>query len=109
MLQVLFMPIHVGQILGWIDLFKALDLITYNASKAWRKGYEEYGVEEDKKVDLVVLNGLTDIDVLRILGPPLYVIRRGKLIVDNTGPERQLRIYYKGKWETLDIYFHKAI
>lgn len=107
MLQVLFMAIHIDQILGWADLFKALDLITYNAAKAWRKGYEEYGIEEGKKADLVILNGLTDIDALRILGPPLYVIRRGKLIADNTGPERQLRIYYKGKWETLDVYFHK--
>ncbi len=108
MLQALFMAIHVDQILGWEDLFKVLDLITYNAAKAWRKGYEEYGIEEGKRADLLILNGYTDIDVLRILGPPLYVIRRGKLIADNTGPERQLKILYKGKWEVLNPYYEEA-
>ncbi len=108
MLQALFMAIHVDQMMGWSDLFKALDLITYNAAKAWRKGYEDYGIEKGKKANLVVLNGLTDVDVLRILGPPLYVIRNGKLVADNTGPERQLKVFYKGKWEVVDIYFHRA-
>jgi cytosine deaminase len=109
MLQALFMALHVDQMMGWSDLFKALDLITYNAAKAWRKGYEEYGLEEGKRADLVLLNALTDVDALRNLEAPLYVIRRGKLVADNTGPERELKVFYKGKWETLDLYFHRAI
>ncbi len=108
MLQVLFMAIHVDQMLGWTDLFKALDLITYNAAKAWRKGYEDYGVEEGKKANLVILNGLTDVDVLRIMGPPLYVIRNGTLVADNTGPERELKVFFKGKWEVVNPYYEKA-
>ena len=109
MLHALYMAIHIDQMMVWSDLFKVLDLITVNAAKAWRKGAEEYGVEEGKRADLVVLNALTDVDAIRFLEPPLYVVRRGVLVADNTGPERELKVFYKGKWEKLDIYFHKAM
>lgn len=109
MLHALFMALHVDQMMGWSDLFKALDLITYNAAKAWRKGAEEYGLEEGKRADLVILNGVSDVDVLRNMEPPLYVIRRGVLVADNTGPERTYKVFYKGKWEEVDFNFYKAI
>ena len=109
MLHALFMAIHVDQMMGWGDLFKALDLITVNAAKAWRKGAEQYGLAKGKRADLLILNALTDVDALRNLEPPLYVIRHGKLIADNTAPERQYKIYYKGKWETIDLNFKKAL
>ncbi len=109
MLQALFMAIHVDQMMGWSDLFKALDLITVNAAKAWRKGYEEYGIKVGGRADILLLNALSDIDALRNLEPPLYVIRRGKLVAENVGPERELKVFYKGKWETVDLNFRRAL
>jgi len=77
MLYALYTDIHIDRVMGWSDLFKVLNLVTVNAAKAWRKGGEEYGAEEGRRADLVVLNALTDVDAIRFLEPLLYVVRRG--------------------------------
>ena len=100
MLQVLFMAVHVDQIMGYGELQQALDLITVNGAKIWHIE-KDYGVEPGKKANLLVLKGKTELDAIRLMGPPLYVIKDGKLLADNTGGES--KIYYKGKWEKLDF------
>ena len=102
MLQALFMAIHVDQLLGYDDLMKALDLITVNAAKTWHI-LHEYGIEVGKKANLLILNAKNDLDALRILGPPLYVIRNGKVIA-KTLKHGESEIFYKGKWETITMY-----
>jgi len=70
MLQCLFMAVHVDQMMGQQELADSINLITYNASKAWRNT-AEYGLEEGKKANFVLANAYTVIDALRTLGPPL--------------------------------------
>lgn len=36
---------------------------------------DKYSVVEEKEAGLLVLNAIDKIDALRILGPPVYVIR----------------------------------
>ena len=100
MLQVLFMAVHVDQMMGYSELQKSLDLITVNGAKIWHI-LDDYGIEEGKKANLLVLRGKTELDALRLMGPPLYVVKEGKLIADNTGGES--RILFRGKWEKLDF------
>ncbi len=101
MLQVLFMAVHIDQMMGYTQLLNSLDLITYNGAKLWRIT-DEYGVDEGKKANLLLLNAKTPLDALRLMGPPLYVVKDGIIIADNTGGK--LRIYYKGRWEELKPY-----
>ncbi len=101
MLQVLFMAVHVDQMMGYTELMNALDLITFNGAKLWRVE-QEYGVEVGKKANLLVLNAKTPLDAIRLMGPPKYVVKDGTLLADNTGGE--LKIFYKGKWEVLKPY-----
>lgn len=101
MLQALFMAVHVDHMMGVSELRSSIDLITYNGAKALRI-LDKYGVEEGKEANLLVLNARDEIDALRILGPPIYVIRKGRLVADNTS-RISPRILFKGKWETLEL------
>jgi len=102
MLQVLFMAVHVDHMMGVSELRSSLDLITTNAAKALRI-LDRYGVEEGKEANLVVLNARDELDALRILGPPLYVIKGGRVIADNSSRAAP-KIFYRGRWEEVRLY-----
>ncbi|MEB3860536.1 MAG: amidohydrolase family protein [Desulfurococcales archaeon] len=100
MLQALFMAVHVDQMMGYNELRRSLDLITVNAARIWHIEHD-YGVEEGKTANLVLLKGRTELDALRLMGPPLYVIKEGRIVADNTGGAS--RVHYRGRWEELDF------
>jgi len=101
MLQCLFMAVHVDQMMGQQELTDSINLITYNASKAWRNR-AEYGVEEGMKANLVLANAYSVVDALRILGPPLYVVKDGRLIAKNLS-RMGSEILHNNKWEKLEF------
>jgi len=100
MLQALFMAVHVGHMLGYSELIKSFDLITTNAAKVLHIEHE-YGVEVGKRANLNILNAYNEIDALRLLGPPLYVIKDGEIIAKNVGGESWIK--FRGKWEKVDF------
>ena len=101
MLQVLFMAVHADQMMGQRELADSIDLITYNASKAWRNT-ASYGLEEGRKADFVLANAYTTIDALRTLGPPLYVVKDGRVIAKNLSRTHS-EILHNNKWERLEF------
>ena len=101
MLQCLFMAVHADQMMGQQELADSINLITYNASKAWRNT-GGYGLEEGKKADFVLANAYTVIDALRTLGPPLYVVKDGRLIAKST-QRMYSEIFHGGKWERIEF------
>jgi len=101
MLQCLFMAVHVDQMMGQQELADSINLITYNASKAWRNT-AEYGLEEGKKANFVLANAYTTIDALRTLGPPLYVVKDGRVIAKNLSRTHS-EILHNNKWERLEF------
>ena len=101
MLQCLFMAVHVDQMMGQQELADSINLITHNASKAWRNT-GEYGLEEGKKANFVLANAYTVIDALRIMGPPLYVVKDGRLIAKSTS-RLYSEILHNNKWEKIEF------
>lgn len=101
MLQVLFMAVHVDQLMGQQELADSINLITYNASKAWRNT-TQYGLEEGKRANFVLVNGFSVLDALRTLGPPLYVVKDGRIIARNLS-RMHSEILHNKKWETLEF------
>ncbi|NON62299.1 cytosine deaminase [Acidianus sp. RZ1] len=94
MLQVLFMAVHLDQLTE--DLSWVMDLITYNAAKAWRTAY---GIEVGKPGDLLILEAKSTTDAIRTMGPPLYVIRKGKIIAKSV---REQYVNF-GNWEGISF------
>lgn len=101
MLQTLFMAVHADQMMGYKELCRSTDLITYNAAKAWGNT-KEYGIDTGKRANLLVTSVQSDLDLVRIMGPPLYVIKDGKLMVRNLS-RLNSEILNNGKWEKLEF------
>lgn len=93
MLHVLFMGIHLDQLLSPEELNNSLNLITYNGAKAWP--LMDYGIDLGKKANMLITNAEDVIDLLRFMEPPLYVIKEGKVISKDSGKF----IFYHSKWE----------
>jgi cytosine deaminase len=101
MLQCLFMAVHVDQIMGHEELNQSINLITYNPAKTWRNT-ASYGLEEGKAANFMVANGKEVLDALRILGPPLSVVKDGRVIAKNAN-RASSEVLHKGKWEKLEF------
>ncbi|MEM0440409.1 MAG: cytosine deaminase [Candidatus Caldarchaeum sp.] len=86
MVQVLFMAVHVGQLMSMTELRQSFSLITYNAAKALRIA-ETYGVKQGASADLVVLDAFDELQALAQQKKPLFVIKRGKIVARKI-PER---------------------
>jgi cytosine deaminase len=79
MMQVLFMAVHVAQMMGYDELIRSFDLITVNAAKALRIE-SIYGIDRGKKADLVVLDAFNEIEAIAYLKRPLFVIKNGRIV-----------------------------
>lgn len=88
MLQVLHMGMHVTQMMGYSDLRNSLRFITENSAKALE--LKEYGIEEGKPANFIVLNATDGYHVLRKQAEVLYSIRNGKVIVETKPKESKL-------------------
>ena len=93
MLHVLFMGIHLDQLLSPEELNNSLNLITYNGANSWP--LRDYGIDLGKRANMLITNAEDVIDLLRFMEPPLYVIKEGKVISKDSGKF----IFYHGKWE----------
>lgn len=101
MLQVLFMAVHVDQIMGHDELAQSINLITSNPAKAWRNT-ASYGIEEGRKANFMVANASNVLDAIRILGPPLYVVKDGVVIAKSLS-RLNSEVLHKGRWEKIDF------
>jgi len=100
MLQVLFMAVHVGHLMGYKELIDSFDLITVNSAKALRIE-QEYGLEKGKRADLVLLDARDELEALALQRPPIIVIKNGQIIVRRTSEKAEL--YINGKREVLEF------
>lgn len=96
MLQVLHMGLHVCQIMGYGQINESIDLITKNSARTLNI-LNEYGIEEGKPANLIILPAENSYDAIRRQVPALYSIRNGKIIT-NTIPSKT-QIYIEGEEE----------
>ncbi len=90
MLQVLHMGLHVAQLMGYDQLDKGLDLISYNSARTLN--LDNYGVSEGCDGNLVILPAESGYDALRRQTAPRYVIRKGKVIAETIPPQSHINL-----------------
>jgi cytosine deaminase len=95
---------HVGHLNGHGDLSKLLDMITINSAVTLCVD-DRYGIEEGKPGDLVILDGASDAQALRLTSERLYVIRRGNIVAETRPAER--RVILGGKSFPVDFKRHE--
>jgi len=86
MLQVLHMGLHVCQMMGYGQINESMDLITYNSARTLNI-LNEYGIEEGKPGNLIILPADSPYDAIRRQVPVTYSIRNGK-IISKTNPSQ---------------------
>ena len=79
MLQVLHMGLHVCQIMGYDQINQGLDLISYKSARTLNI-QDNYGIEEGKPGNLIILPAENGFDALRRQVPVRYSIRQGNVI-----------------------------
>ena len=78
MLEVAHMGIHALHMSGVEEMKELFSAITYRSAKVL--GLPNYGLKNGNYADMVVLQGQDPIEAIRLRGPRLAVIRRGKII-----------------------------
>ncbi|WP_085524625.1 cytosine deaminase [Tuberibacillus sp. Marseille-P3662] len=79
MLQVLHMGIHVCQLMGYEQIKDAVDLITINSAKTMHIE-DEYGIQEGKPANVIILNANDEYEAVRRQASVLYSIRNGAVM-----------------------------
>ncbi|MGF1763682.1 cytosine deaminase [Aliivibrio kagoshimensis] len=79
MLQVLHMGLHVTQVMGYDQINHSLDLISTHSARTLNI-QDQYGIEEGKPGNLLILPAENGFDAVRRQVPVRYSIRAGKLI-----------------------------
>lgn len=77
--DVVFMGLHVCQMMGYDDIMDSYKLVTHNAAKALHLG-ERYGVREGNPASFIVLNAENYYDALNRRAEVLYSYREGRCI-----------------------------
>ncbi|MEW9093756.1 MAG: cytosine deaminase [Clostridiaceae bacterium] len=99
MLQVLFLGLHVCQLMGYDQIKNSIDLITTNSAKTLNIE-DKYGIEEGKEANLIIFSQEDEFNIIRLQEPVLYSIRRGKIISANSKINRRV---YTSKEEVIDF------
>lgn len=81
MLQVAMITAHAAQMSLPHELEKVFDMISYDAAKILR--LENYGLEEGKDANIVILDADTINDAIRLQPTRLFVIKDGRLVAES--------------------------
>ncbi|UJL46348.1 cytosine deaminase [Virgibacillus sp. NKC19-16] len=91
MLQVLHMGIHATQLMGYDEIVNAIDLITKNSAKALQIE-EDYGIEEGKPANFIVLDAEDEYEAIRKQAVVRYSVRGGKVIGETRPSEARITL-----------------
>jgi cytosine deaminase len=79
MLDALSMLVHVGQMTGRGELFRAFEMVTTNPARAARV---EYGLKEGRPANFVVFDCEDEAEAIRLRPAARWVVRAGRLVAE---------------------------
>ncbi|RKF18010.1 cytosine deaminase [Alginatibacterium sediminis] len=80
LLRVLDAGLHICHMMGYSELSSALDLITINGAKTLQVE-EEYGIEQGKPANFIIVEGSDDLSVIQRQGEVLLSVRNGNILM----------------------------
>jgi len=84
MLDALSMLVHVGQMTGRTELFRAYDMVTTNPARA---AETPWGVEEGMPANFAIFDCTDEAEAIRLRPAARWVVRAGKVVAE-TEPSR---------------------
>ncbi|MBA9026344.1 MULTISPECIES: cytosine deaminase [Bacillaceae] len=91
MLQVLHMGIHASQLMGYDQIVNSIDLITKNSAKTLHIE-ENYGIEEGKPANFIVLSAENEYEAIRKQATVRYSFRNGKMVAETKPSEATITL-----------------
>jgi len=86
MLDALSMLVHVAQMTGRTELFRAYEMVTMNPARA---AGMPWGVEEGKPANFVVFDCADEAEAIRLRPAARWVVRNGRVVAE-TEPARSV-------------------
>jgi cytosine deaminase len=86
MLDALSMLVHVAQMTGRAELFRAWEMVTMNPARA---AEVEWGVKEGLAANFVVFDAADEAEAIRLRPAARWVVRRGRIVAE-TEPARSV-------------------
>ena len=86
MLDALSMLVHVAQMTGRSELFRAWEMVTTNPARA---AEVPYGIEEGKPANFVVFDCTDEAEAIRLRPSARWVVRKGRVVAE-TEPARSV-------------------
>jgi cytosine deaminase len=86
MLDALAMLVHVAQMTGRTELFRAYEMVTTNPARA---AGIDWGVKEGLEANLVVFDAADEAEAIRLRPAARWVVRRGRVVAE-TEPARSV-------------------
>ena len=93
MLQAIHFLSHTGHLSGEEDMKKLFDMITKNAAITFNDS--DYGIEASNNADFIILDAKNEKEAIRLNSECLYVIRRGKVLLETKPAVRNLSLNNK--------------
>lgn len=90
MLQAAHLLAHTAHLTTGRQLEQLFQMITRNGAKTL--GEKSYGIREGLPADCIILDARTAEEAIRLTSEPLYVIRKGKAIVETEPAKRNLQL-----------------
>ncbi|MBQ6508678.1 MAG: cytosine deaminase [Flexilinea sp.] len=87
--DVVFLGLHVCQMMGYEEIMDSYRLITHNAAKTLHVS-DRYGIAVNRPASFIVLDAENYYEALTKDAVVLASYRNGKMIAENTPPERKL-------------------
>lgn len=87
--DVVFLGLHVCQMMGYEEIMDSYRLITHNAAKTLHVS-GRYGIEVNRPASFIVLDAENYYEALTKDAVVLFSYKNGKMIAENTPPERKL-------------------
>jgi cytosine/creatinine deaminase len=79
MLDALSMLVHVGQMTGRTELFRAYEMVTTNPARA---AEVEYGLAEGRPANFVVFDAADEAETIRLRPAARWVVRNGRVVAE---------------------------
>ncbi len=88
--------LHACHMTDFDHIVSALHLVTTNGAKTLNIE-EEYGIEEGKRANLIVIDSDSEYEAIRTQAPVIYSIRNGEIMVETKPAETTMNVDVFGK------------
>ncbi len=106
MLSAANLLLHTAHMSGYDQFPQLFDMIT-TASAVTMNVSEGYGIKAGNQADFIILDAVDEMEALRLISECLYVVRKGKILVESRPAERILTLP-GGKRESVDFKLKKG-